>query len=86
MTGMETTELKLELHKIIDQIRDNRVLEAVYTLLTSRDKIVVYSSMGDPLEKEDMDAMLKASESDIQYGRLTNQKDLKQEVKSWQKK
>ena len=76
----------MELHRIIDQIRDNRVLEAVYTLLSSRDQTVAYSSKGDPLVKEDLDTMLKASESDIQYGRLTNQNDLKKEVKSWRKK
>lgn len=35
---MNTPELRLELHKIIDQIKDSQLLEAIYTLLTSQKK------------------------------------------------
>ena len=77
---MDTPEIRLELHKIIDQISDSRLLEAVYTLLSSR------REQGKTLTKEMMDAMLNASESDIQSGRLTDHQSIKEEIRSWRKK
>ena len=83
---MNAPEIRLELHKIIDQIKDSQLLEAVYTLLTSQRKIAAYTTDGKPLTKEVMDAMLEASESDIKSGRLTNHRIVKEEIQSWRRK
>ncbi|UII20749.1 hypothetical protein [Fulvivirga ligni] len=77
---MNTPEIRLELHRIIDQINDSRLLEAVYTLLSSQDGQV------KSISKEMMDSMLEASEADIKAGRLTDHQSLKEEIQSWRKK
>ncbi|GAA0194617.1 hypothetical protein GCM10009122_58210 [Fulvivirga kasyanovii] len=77
---MDTPKIRLELHKIIDQISDSRLLEAVYTLLSSQ------RGQGKTLSKEMMDVMLNASESDIQSGRLTDHQSVKEDMQSWGKK
>jgi hypothetical protein len=83
---MNKTELKSRLHKIIDSIEDDEMLKAVHTILCSKSAFECRSSSGDPLTKEDMDEMIFASESDIEAKRLTNQRELKEEIKSWRRK
>lgn len=86
MKVMRTIEIRQELHQIIDKINDKRLLGAVHTLLTSSSKIVTHSSKGEPLTKGAMDEMLEASEAAISEGRVTDQQDLKNEMKNWRKK
>lgn len=83
---MNTPELKLELHRIIDQVKDNRVLQAIHTMLSYHVSIFAHTAGGKPIMKEEFDLMLETSEEDIKAGRLTNQKDLKEEIKTWRKK
>ena len=83
---MDTPELKLELHRIIDQVKDNRILQAMHTMLSSQVSIFAHTAGGKPITKEEFDMMLESSEEDIKAGRLTNQKDLKEEIKTWRKK
>lgn len=83
---MNTSELKSELHQIIDQVKDNRILEAVYTILSSQVSIFAHTSDNKPVTKEQLDVMLDASEEDINAGRLTDQSDVKKEIKTWRKK
>ncbi|HEY8938516.1 MAG TPA: hypothetical protein VIM65_25020 [Cyclobacteriaceae bacterium] len=83
---MNTSELKSELHQIIDQVKDNRILEAVYTILSSQVSIFAYTSDNKPVTKEQLDTMLNASEEDINAGRLKDQSDIKKEIKTWRKK
>lgn len=82
---MKTTELQSELHKIIDQVQDDEILQAVYTILSSQIAPFAYSG-GKPLTKADLDKMLHAAEEDIKYGRVINQQALKKEMKTWRKK
>ena len=49
---MNTSELKLELHQIIDQVKDNRILEAVYTILSSQVSIFAYTADNKPVTKK----------------------------------
>lgn len=83
---MNTSKLKLELHQIIDQVKDNRILEAVYTILISQVSIFAYPADNKPVTKGELDMMLAASEEDIKAGRLVNQSDIKKEIKTWRKK
>lgn len=83
---MKRTELKSRLHEIIESIEDNKILEAVHTILSSQSTYISHSTSGRPLTKENMDEMIFASESDIKTGRLTNQTQLKEEIKNWRKR
>ena len=83
---MSTSEIRLELHKLIDQIKDNRLLEAVYTLLAAPQKITAHGTDGKPLTKKTMDTMIEDSESDIKSGKLTNQESVEKEIESWRRK
>ena len=83
---MNTTELKSRLHKIIDSIEDDELLNAVHTILSSKPIFESRSTSGKPLNKEDMDEMIYASESDIKAGRLSNQTDIKKEIQNWRRK
>jgi hypothetical protein len=83
---MNTSELKLELHQIIDQVKDNRILEAVYTILSSQVSIFAYTTDNKPVTKAELDMMLAASEEDIKTGRLMDQREIKKEINTWRKK
>lgn len=76
---MNTARLRTELHDIINRVTDDRVLQAVHTILSAQARDV-------QLTKESMDKMLEASENDIQEGRVIDHQDLKKEMLSWSKK
>ena len=83
---MNIAELQAEIHQIIDQIEDDQLLHAVHTILRSQVNILADTKNGKPLTKSELDKMLVDSEIDIQNGLLINQKDLKEEIKTWRKK
>jgi endonuclease III len=76
---MNTARLRTELHDIINRVTDDRILQAVHTILSAQATDV-------QLTKESMDKMLEASENDIQEGRVIDHQDLKKEMLSWSKK
>lgn len=80
---MDITKLKNNLHQIIDRIDDDAVLQAIYTLLSSKEKIIAHSVQGQPLTQEEMEAMIEESEEDIRSGRTTTHENLKNEIHSW---
>ncbi len=80
---MNTSELQLELHQIIDQVKDNRILQAIHTILSSQVHIFAHSSEGKPITKNEFDEMLEASEEDIKKDRLLSQNELKEKIKTW---
>jgi hypothetical protein len=84
--NMNTSELQLELHQIIDQVKDNRILQAVHTILTSQVSVFAHTTDGKPLTKDNFDEMLEAGENDIKAGRFISQKDLKEKIKTWREK
>ena len=84
--SMNTSRLRTELHQIIDSVTDDRILQAVHTILSSQAKIHSYSSSGHPLTQQAMDGMLEASEEEITTGKVTDHEDLKKEILSWRKK
>lgn len=83
---MRTADLRLELHKIIDEVKDEQILQAIYLMLSSQVGIFAHTTEGKSLTKDEFDELLQASEEDIQYGRLTTQEKLKEEIKTWRKK
>lgn len=83
---MNTSQLQSELHQIIDQVKDNQILQAIHTILSSQVGIFVHSTDSKPLTKDDFDRMLQESEDDIKAGRLVGQRDLKEKIKTWRDK
>jgi len=76
---MTTAKLKMQVHELIDQIKDNQLLEAIHTLLLNRD--------GSPkLTKKEIDNMLEVSENDIHNNQLTDHAVLKEEILSWKRR
>ena len=82
---MSSVELKLELHRIIEQIDDSRILLAVHTLLEGKSD-PVFSTDRNSLKKREMDVMLSEGEDDIHAGKVTDQRQLIEEIKTWRKK
>ena len=55
--------IKSELHELIDSVEDNKVLEAVHTLLSNQ--VVAFSIEGKPLKRGDYEASVDEGERDI---------------------
>ncbi|MFN8886499.1 MAG: hypothetical protein ACK5WF_03490 [Cyclobacteriaceae bacterium] len=83
---MSNSQLPLELHQFIDQVKDTEVLNAIHTLLKSQVNSVAHSADGKGLTKYDVDKMLQDSEEDISAGRFIKHQDLKEEISNWRKK
>lgn len=82
---MSNSQLQMELHQFIDQVKDTEILNAIHTLLKSQVNSVAYSADGKGLTKYDVDKMLQDSEDDISAGRLIKHQDLKEEISNWRK-
>jgi len=83
---MSATELKSQLHKIIDKVTDKSILEAMHTLLSAQMNVYGHSTSGKPISKNELDRMLNVSEEEIKTGKTTTARDLKKEIQSWRKK
>ena len=68
-------DIKVELHQMIDQIGDNKVLEAVYTLLSNQR--VAYTTSGNPLNQAAYEAMIEEGEEDIRKGNVHSHEEIK---------
>ena len=77
ITGM--ADIKVALHQMIDQIGDNKVLEAVYTLLSNQP--VAYTTSGKPLNQAAYEAMIEEGEEDIRKGRVYSHEEVKAHFK-----
>ena len=71
--------IKIELHQMIDQIEDNKVLEAIYTLLFNQP--VAFTTEGKPLNQKAYEAMIEEGEEDIRMGRVHSHDDVKAHFK-----
>ncbi len=67
-------DIKVELHQMIDQIGDNKVLEAVYTLLSNQS--VAFSTSGQALNQTAYKSMIEEGERDISSGKVFSHKEV----------
>ena len=67
-------DIKGQLHQMIDQIGDDKVLEAVYTLLSN--SVVAYSVEGQGLNQSAYEAFIKEGEDDIVSGRVYSHEEV----------
>lgn len=72
--------IKVELHQMIDRIEDNKVLEAVFTLLANQP--VAYTTDQKPLNQRDFEAMIDEGENDFRNGKTYNQEEIKAHFES----
>jgi hypothetical protein len=84
---MSSLEIKEFIHKQIDGLKDERFLEAIYSMLNSyikdEDKIVGYTSSGEPITLQRLKNDVLEAEKRIDAGEYTTQKELKKESKGW---
>jgi hypothetical protein len=73
--NMTTATLKKQLHKTIDNINDNALLEAVYVLLNNKKQTL------KPLTEADFYKRNGKSQQDIIEGRLYTQASVKKRFK-----
>lgn len=83
---MSATELQTQLHKIIDQVTDKNILQAIHTLLSAQVNSYGQTTKGKAITKKELDIMLASSEEEIRLGKTTSSIDLKKEIKAWRKK
>ncbi|MFY0686437.1 MAG: hypothetical protein JXQ90_04680 [Cyclobacteriaceae bacterium] len=76
---IEMPDIKVELHQMIDQIGDDKVLEAVYTLLSNQ--AVAYTTGGTPLNQTAYEAMIDEGEEDINKGSVLSHEEVKAHFK-----
>jgi hypothetical protein len=69
---MTTSSLKKELHKTIDEINDNSLLEAVYTLLKKNVRKPL-----EPMTEKEFYARNSKAQKDIKRGNVVSHKDVK---------
>lgn len=72
-------DIKVELHQMIDQIGDDKVLEAVYTLLSNQP--VAYTTSGEPLNQAAYEAMIDEGEEDVKKGKTYSHEEVKAHFK-----
>lgn len=72
-------DIKVELHQMIDQIGDDKVLEAVYTLLSNQP--VAYTTSGKSLNQSAYEAMIDEGEEDIGKVKVFSHEEVKAHFK-----
>lgn len=78
---MTTSEIKTRLHGIIDRIDDSEVLEAVYDLLSQKDKHL-YSLKGYELSQEEFEASIEEAEVNLSDGKTFTHAEVLAKFKS----
>ena len=82
---MSTVELKTDLHHLIDEINDNSVLKALYTLLKQKnsDSFMGFTSSRTRLTKKELIKRLEKAETQIKKGHSVTIDELEKEAQSW---
>lgn len=81
---MSIETLKIDLAKQLFNINEKSVLEQIKNILEKK-AIVAYSTDGKPLTVQSYNKALEKAEQDLLKGKVTDSKNLKNEVKSWRK-
>lgn len=77
LNKMSNSELKEELHQIIDRIEDDKILEAAYILLEKQDADI-YSTMGERLTQREFELKIDEGEQDIKLGKIQSHDQVKE--------
>ncbi len=77
---MDSIQLKTDLHRLIDQIQDNRLLQAVHMILARearQDQLVEW----DQLSEDEKQAISEGLE-DIDQGRISSHEEVMSRIKA----
>ena len=74
---MTTSTLKSNLHLLIDELDDKKILDAIYTLLKSK---ITLKSKSYPISKEELDA-IDAGIKDIDAGNVYTYKEVREKIR-----
>jgi hypothetical protein len=84
---MSSLEIKEFIHRQIDGMKDERFLQAIYSMLNSyvkvEDKIVGYKSSGEPITRKKLKKEVMEAEKRIDAGEYTTHDELKKESENW---
>lgn len=84
---MSAAQLKTELHKYLDAVKDETFLRAVHsmfnTYLQHSEAVVGYRSNNEPITQQQLLADLEASEAQIERGEYLTIEELIQEAEQW---
>ena len=78
--SMTTDELRTKLRQMIDQIENEQMLQAVYTIL-SQNKIVGHEVDGTPITKEQLAGEVDESDKEIDKGNYYKQEDIEKQAR-----
>ena len=80
---MPPSAIRSHLHKLIDSIQDENILQAVQTILSNQNNIIGYSVQGEPLTEEKLKAKVKAASQRVKNGKFTPHVDVKKQAEQW---
>ena len=72
-------DIKVELHQMIDRIGDDKILSAVYTLLSNQP--IAYTTGGEPLTQAAYEVMIDEGEENIKQGKVYSHAEVKAHFK-----
>ncbi len=75
---MDSLRIKEDIHQIIDEIEDEKILLAIHQML--------YARKSNDVSLREFEQLIEKAEQDIKGGRVTDQQNLKNEIASWRKK
>jgi len=81
---MSTTEMKAEIHTLIEQAEDNYV-EVIHTLLNAHvtDPIISYDIEGNPQRASQMKEIFLEQLEEIKKGNFVTHEEFKKQSKAW---
>jgi predicted transcriptional regulator len=85
---MDFQATKLELIKLLMSVENESLLQEIKSILKSNsnsvsEEILVYTTKGEPLTKEEYLAKIQQGIDDIEAGRVISHEDLLNEIKTW---
>ena len=76
---MTTSQLRNNLHQLIDTISDKNVLQAIETILSSKEEIVGYSISGEPLTINEYKKKIKTATDRVDAGEYFSHAEVKKQ-------
>jgi predicted transcriptional regulator len=80
MDIMDVTELRADLHNMIDKISDRKILKAVHTLLS--ENAATKSDWWDAISQEEREEIEKGI-SDVDRGEIKTHEEVMKKYKKW---
>ena len=84
---MGSIEIRDFIHRQIDGLKDERFLQAIYSLIHSyvkdEDEVVGYEVSGKAITKKQLRDCVMEAEKRIDAGEYTTQEELKKESENW---